>query len=115
MPPSPRDRGRQNPKSVMFTLETYLTPPRPRLLAHRGLALDVPENTLLAFEHAWQAGARSLESDVHLTSDGEVVISHDPTLTRLTGSPPPTSSPTTSHPPPPYLPYPPRFFFLPNT
>jgi len=81
----------------MFTLETYLTPPRPRLLAHRGLALDVPENTLLAFERAWQAGARYLETDVHLTSDGEVVISHDPTLTRLTGSPAAIATHTMSH------------------
>ncbi len=57
----------------------------PRIIAHRGLALDVPENTLLAFLKALSAGATHLETDVHASADGVAVISHDPDLNRLVG------------------------------
>ncbi|KZE94321.1 Glycerophosphoryl diester phosphodiesterase [Agromyces sp. NDB4Y10] len=61
----------------------WFEPAAPRVLAHRGLALDAPENTLLAFEHAVRAGAGYLETDVHLSADGEAVIAHDPELGRV--------------------------------
>jgi glycerophosphoryl diester phosphodiesterase len=61
----------------------WFEPPAPRVLAHRGLALRAPENTLLAFEHAVNAGALYVETDVHLSADGEAVIAHDPTLERV--------------------------------
>lgn len=57
----------------------------PRVLAHRGLAIGAPENTLLAFATATAAGASYLETDVHASRDGIAVISHDPDLLRLTG------------------------------
>ena len=57
----------------------------PRIIAHRGLALDAPENTLLAFLKALSAGATHLETDVHASADGVAVISHDPDLARLVG------------------------------
>ncbi|ANJ27037.1 glycerophosphodiester phosphodiesterase [Agromyces aureus] len=63
----------------------YLDPPRPRVLAHRGLAVEAPENTLLAFEHALAVGAGYLETDVRLTRDGVVVIAHDDTIDRVAG------------------------------
>ncbi|MGR0219115.1 glycerophosphodiester phosphodiesterase [Agromyces sp. ZXT2-6] len=53
------------------------------MLAHRGLALDSPENTMLAFEHAVRAGVEYLETDVHVSADGEAVLAHDPTLRRV--------------------------------
>lgn len=56
----------------------FLTTARPRVFAHRGLALDAPENTLLAFERALAAGATHLETDVQLSGDGHPVLSHDP-------------------------------------
>ena len=56
-----------------------------RVIAHRGLAVDVPENTLAAFGAALEVGADILETDVHLSKDGQVIISHDPTLARLVG------------------------------
>ena len=40
---------------------TYLSPATPRILAHRGLALDAPENTLLAFLTALSAGGTHLD------------------------------------------------------
>jgi glycerophosphoryl diester phosphodiesterase len=58
----------------------FLSPATPRILAHRGLSLDAPENTLPAFLAALSAGATHLETDVHASSDGVAVLSHDPTL-----------------------------------
>jgi glycerophosphoryl diester phosphodiesterase len=59
--------------------------PTPRVLAHRGLALDVPENTTAAFLQAIAAGAHYVETDVHATSDDVAVVSHDPDLSRVAG------------------------------
>jgi glycerophosphoryl diester phosphodiesterase len=63
----------------------YFEPPRPRVLAHRGLAIEAPENTLLAFAKAAAVGAVYVETDVHLSSDGVAVVSHDPSLARVAG------------------------------
>lgn len=57
----------------------------PLLVAHRGGSRLAPENTMHAFRDAvdrW--GADMLELDVHLTSDGEVVVLHDDTVDRTT-------------------------------
>jgi glycerophosphoryl diester phosphodiesterase len=64
---------------------TYLSPASPRLFAHRGLAVEAPENTLLAFARALGIGATYIETDVHATSDGAAVIAHDPDLKRIAG------------------------------
>lgn len=63
----------------------YLSPAPPRVLAHRGLAIEAPENTLLAFAKALAVGVTHLETDVHESSDGVAIISHDDTLERLAG------------------------------
>ena len=63
----------------------FLSTSGPRVFAHRGFALDAPENTLLAFLKALSAGATHLETDVHASLDGVAVVSHDPDLFRLTG------------------------------
>jgi glycerophosphoryl diester phosphodiesterase len=55
------------------------------VLAHRGLAVDAPENTLLAFAKALAVGATHVETDVHASADGVAILSHDPDLFRLTG------------------------------
>lgn len=52
--------------------------------AHRGFSGKYPENTLLAFEKAVEAGAQGIELDVQLTKDGEIVIIHDETIDRTT-------------------------------
>jgi len=64
---------------------SFLSPARPRLFAHRGLAVEAPENTLLAFAAAIGIGARYVETDVHATSDGVAVVVHDPDLDRVAG------------------------------
>ena len=58
--------------------------PKPLVAAHRGGALLWPENSLTAFRQALALGVDYLETDVHLTADGEVVVLHDPTLDRTT-------------------------------
>lgn len=50
--------------------------------AHRGFSGKYPENTLLAFEKAIEAGAEGMEFDVQLTKDGQLVIIHDETIDR---------------------------------
>ena len=52
--------------------------------AHRGFSGKYPENTMLAFRKAWEAGADGIELDVQLTKDGQVVIIHDEKLDRTT-------------------------------
>ncbi|WP_309709646.1 glycerophosphodiester phosphodiesterase family protein [Pseudolysinimonas sp.] len=66
-------------------MSEFFTPAPPRVLAHRGLALDAPENTLLAFAKATAIGVTHLETDVHGSADGVAMISHDPDLFRLAG------------------------------
>lgn len=65
----------------------YLNGPHPRAFAHRGWHLGElagMENSLLAFKRAVGEGYVYLEADVHATSDGVVVVHHDPTLERTT-------------------------------
>jgi glycerophosphoryl diester phosphodiesterase len=50
------------------------------LQGHRGTRGLAPENTLAAFRTALAIGVHTLELDVHVTRDGEVVITHDPRL-----------------------------------
>lgn len=52
--------------------------------AHRGGALEYPENTLHAFRGGLAAGAHALELDVHATADGHLVVSHDARVDRTT-------------------------------
>ena len=53
-------------------------------IAHRGASGDTPENTLVAFATAVAQGADFVEADVQRSSDGEIVVFHDRTLTRTT-------------------------------
>jgi glycerophosphoryl diester phosphodiesterase len=53
-------------------------------MAHRGEHLHHPENTLLAYQAAIDAGADYFEVDVRTTSDGKLVLSHDGSVARCT-------------------------------
>ena len=60
--------------------------PKPVIFAHRGASAYAPENTLAAFELALVQNADAIELDVKLSADGQVVVIHDPTVDRTTGS-----------------------------
>lgn len=55
------------------------------IVAHRGASHDAPENTLAAFNLAWEQGADAIEGDFQLTADGRIVAMHDKTLKRTAG------------------------------
>lgn len=59
----------------------------PQCIAHRGYKAKFPENTLGAFKGAVAVGAHAIETDLHITKDEVVVISHDATLKRCFGKP----------------------------
>lgn len=53
-------------------------------IAHRGFSGVYPENTMIAFEKAIEAGCDGIELDVQLTKDGVPVIMHDEKVDRTT-------------------------------
>ena len=55
------------------------------LAAHRGDKKRFPENTMPAFEGAIRFGADMIETDIHMTADGGLVIIHDRNTVRTTG------------------------------
>lgn len=65
--------------------ETGRAAPFRRAYAHRGLfGGEIPENSLPAFAAAAEKGF-AIELDVQLSSDGEVMVFHDYTLSRMCG------------------------------
>ena len=67
-----------------FNVEEYVAGTLPLVcIAHRGFSGCFPENTLLAFDKAIEAGADMIEFDVQLSDDQELVVYHDPTLVKV--------------------------------
>ena len=59
---------------------------RPLVLAHRGGKDEAPENAAESFADALAHSICGAETDVHMTADGELVIMHDASVARTTGS-----------------------------
>ncbi|MEK4298238.1 glycerophosphodiester phosphodiesterase family protein [Oceanobacillus sp. FSL W8-0428] len=53
-------------------------------IAHRGASGHAPENTMAAFEKAFEMKADYIEIDVQMTKDGELIAIHDTTVDRTT-------------------------------
>lgn len=53
-------------------------------IAHRGARGYEPENTLKSFQKALDLHADGIELDVHLSSDGHLIVIHDETIDRTT-------------------------------
>jgi len=58
--------------------------PTPLYIAHRGVNVRYPENTLAAFAGAVHAGAHMIELDVQLSRDRQLIVIHDDTVNRTT-------------------------------
>lgn len=55
------------------------------IVAHRGASHDAPENTLPAMKLAWNQNADAIETDIHLSKDGKLVVLHDFDTKRIGG------------------------------
>lgn len=53
-------------------------------IGHRGAKGHEPENTLISFQKAIDLNVDDIELDVHLSSDGEIIVIHDATIDRTT-------------------------------
>ena len=53
---------------------------RPLVIAHRGASGVVYENSLAAFKKAGELGADGIELDIHATTDGVLIVHHDPAI-----------------------------------
>lgn len=90
MLPLPRRTSICRPPCRSPLAHPYFDAPAPRVLAHRGLTVPGDshvENSLAAVAEAVSAGATYVESDCHLTRDGEIVLFHDDNVERVTGDP----------------------------
>ncbi len=61
----------------------HLETPKPRMVAHRGLSGIEMENTCSAFVAAGNRSYFGIETDVHVTKDGQFIIIHDDTTRRV--------------------------------
>lgn len=67
----------------MFFLQSLRDTDKIVVAGHRGYSARFPENTLLAYREAAEAGCHMVELDVTLSKDGVPVISHDDRLERV--------------------------------
>jgi glycerophosphoryl diester phosphodiesterase len=65
-------------------MRPYLSGEHPIRFAHRGSNLLWPQNSMVAFQWAMDLGLCYLETDVHASRDGRVVVFHDHRLDHLT-------------------------------
>ena len=68
----------------MISSKPFFQSEYPLNFGHRGFAGQYPENTILSYQKAIEAGSDVLEMDVQLTSDNKLVVFHDDTLNRMT-------------------------------
>lgn len=67
---------------LIFSLSSILQ--AQSIVAHRGASHDAPQNTIPAFELAFEKGADFIEADFHLTKDKKVVCFHDNDTSKIT-------------------------------
>ena len=67
-------------KKKLFPFTRY-----PLLFAHRGCSNAAPENTMAAFQKVLDYNIPGVELDVHICRTGELLVTHDFNLHRVTG------------------------------
>jgi len=70
--------------ALTFAVVAYAQTQTVRAFSHRGGRMERDENTLLAFKESWDAGYTGFETDVRMSKDGVLYITHDHTLDRTT-------------------------------
>jgi glycerophosphoryl diester phosphodiesterase len=65
-------------------MHPFFDVPVPTVIGHRGASGELPENTIASFGYAVADGVAILETDVHITRDGALVLFHDDLLERTT-------------------------------
>lgn len=71
---------------LLIPLFAMTTPLQAQLIvAHRGASHDAPENTVAAFNLAWEQNADAVEGDFYLTRDGKIACIHDKTTKKTAG------------------------------
>ena len=55
----------------------------PKLIAHRGYAVEAPQNSIPAFVEAGKLGFWAIETDVHMTKDGVLVCNHNDSVDEM--------------------------------
>jgi len=71
---------------VKSIADRLLESDRAVLIGHRGYSAIAPENTLLSFQLALDAGAEFIELDYHQSQDAVPMVIHDPILDRTTNA-----------------------------
>lgn len=66
----------------MLNFDSAASTDSPLIIAHRGSSAREHENTIKAFEAAIEDGADGIEIDVRRSSDGVLVVHHDPMVRR---------------------------------
>lgn len=56
---------------------------RTKIYGHRGASWYAPENSIEAFQMAYDMGADGIELDVQMTRDGHLVVAHDEEISRV--------------------------------
>ena len=64
---------------------SYFDCPCPRIIAHQGSSIQLPPNTIEAFQLALDQGADIIELDIWRSKDGTWVVIHDGNLSRIAG------------------------------
>jgi glycerophosphoryl diester phosphodiesterase len=70
------DRSNTAPASFTLAKKDAQGRTLPQAIAHRGYKAAFPENTMGAFEGAVKVGAHAIETDIHISKDGVIVLSH---------------------------------------
>jgi glycerophosphoryl diester phosphodiesterase len=73
-----------NRKECSYMIEKLQNDPAIIVAGHRGYKSKYPENTLLGFQKALEAGVDMLEFDLRFSKDHELMVIHDETIDRTT-------------------------------
>ena len=71
-------------EAKMTSAPYFYNTERPLVLGHRGALGHFPEESLASFVDAYYDGADFIEFDLQITSDGYLIINHDPELNEST-------------------------------